>query len=297
MQPDTPLVSIVTPSFNMARYLPRTIDSVLTQDYPKIDYLVLDAGSTDDTPRILAACPGRLRYRIAPDKGPADAIHLGLAEAGGEILAYLNADDTYEPGAVAAAVAYLAEHPEIDVVYGDGQWIDENGGLLGRYPTRPFDPRLLARECFICQPAAFMRARAYRACEIDPDIRASFDYDLWVRMAKQGCRFAYLPRHLANTRVHGNCISVHNREQVFQDSMTLLQRHYGYVPFPWVFAYAAFRSDGRDQFIQPLRPSLGKYWASLPLGWRYNRGQRWRFLGEWLAAPWRAVARRLRRAR
>jgi glycosyltransferase involved in cell wall biosynthesis len=280
-----PLVSIVTPSYNMARYLPETVQSVLSQDYPSIEYIVVDGGSTDATMDILRNYEGRLRCLTGKDKGPSDAAHRGFREAHGEIFAWLNADDTYLPGAVRKGVEYLQAHPEIGVVYGEGYWIDENGVRIDRYPTQPFDAKLLERDCFICQPASFLRASSHRRCELDPDVNQSFDYDLWIRMAKLGTRFASIPDHLANSRIHSGAKTIYERDDVFRASMRLLHRHYGYVPFPWIFGYTAYRMDGRDQFFQPLEPTFLKYLASLPMGLRMNPSRRLRFLAEWMSAP------------
>jgi glycosyltransferase involved in cell wall biosynthesis len=275
----------------MARFLPAAVESVLSQDYPHIEYIVVDGGSTDETVEILERYRGCLNYCSEKDRGPADAIHKGFSKARGDLLAWLNADDIYEPGAVRFAAEYLAAHSQTDVVYGDGRWITDDGQMIRPYPTQPFDARVLERDCFICQPAAFLRARAYQSCPIDPELNLSFDYDLWIRMSKQGRRFEYVPRHLANTRMHRDSLTLAKRRDVFHESMALLRRHYGYVPFPWVFGYAALRVDGRDQFFEPLRPSLGKYLLSLPLGLWFNHSRPLRFLQEWLAAPWKAVAR------
>jgi glycosyltransferase involved in cell wall biosynthesis len=292
---DGPLVTIVTPSYNMAGSLTETLDSVLKQDYPAIEYIVVDGGSTDGTLEILQRYANSLRYSSGPDNCPADAVHKGLAQARGEILAWLNADDMYRPGAVRRAVEYLTVHPEVDIVYGDGWWIDERGQRIRLYPSMPFDPRVLERDCFICQPAAFLRASAYRGCPIDPTLKASFDYDLWIRMAAAGLRFAYLPEHLADSRMHRGSQTLYARDLVFRSSMALLRRHYGYIPFSWVFGYAAFRMDGRDQFFEPLQPSAVKYLVSLPLGVWYNRSHPFRYLREWVAAPWKGMSRRLRK--
>ena len=288
-----PLVSIITPSFNMARYLPETIESVLTQDYPSIEHIVVDGGSTDETLDILNRHSDRLRYVVGKDKGPSDATARGFREATGEIFAWLNADDRYLPGAVRAGVEYLQAHPEIDVVYGEAFWIDENGEVIRRYPTLPFDVNVLERDCFICQPASFMRASAYRRCSLDPDNNLSFDYDLWIRMAKEGMRFGWIPDYLANSRMHNGAKTIYERERILDASISLLKRHYGYVPFSWVFGRTAFRIDGRDQFFKPLRPSLRKYLASLPAGLQLNSTQRLRFLGDWLWAPLQAIGRRI----
>src|SRR5690242_15019350 len=240
---DLPLVTVVTPSYNMAAFLGEAIESVLAQDYPHLELIVMDGGSTDGTAELLKAYSARLRYVIGPDAGPADAIHRGFLQASGTILAWLNADDRLLPGAVRRAAEYLSAHPETDVVYGEANWIDEHGATIGRYPTVPFDAKWLARDCFICQPAAFLRASSYLRCGLDPNVKCSFDYDLWIRMAKLGFRFDAIPQYLAASRMHAGAKSFYEREQVFRESIDLLKRHYGYVPFQWVYGYAAYRMD------------------------------------------------------
>ncbi len=282
---EPPLVSIVTPSYNMARYLPATIESVLSQDYPRIEYIVVDGGSTDGSLEILELHQDRLRWLTGKDKGPSDATHRGFLQARGEIFAWLNADDIYLPGAVRTAVEYLTAHPDVDVVYGEAWWIDDQGAVIRRYPTLPFDPKVLERDCFICQPASFIRASSYKRCGLDPDMDLPLDYDLWIRMAKHNFRFRSIPEYLAGSRMHRGAKTLAERDVVFHASMRLLKRHYGYIPFSWVFGYTAYRMDRRDQFFQPLEPSLLKYLASLPMGLRLNSAKPFRFLGEWLCAP------------
>jgi len=289
-----PLVSVVTPSLNMDRYIPQTIESVLSQDYSPIEYIVMEGGSTDGTLEILARYRDRLECRSESDSGPCDAIHRGLSSATGEILVWLNADDAFLPHAVRTAVDYLVAHPDVDVVYGEGYWIDEHGSVIERYPTLPFDPKELERDCFICQPAAFIRASAYRRCGLDPEQRWSFDYDLWIRMATQGVRFAHIPEYLAYSRMHQSAKTLSERNQVFRSSMDLLKRHYGYIPFSWVLNYTAYRMDGRDQFFETFQPSIWKFLASLPVGLWYNAAKPLRYLGEWLSVAKAGVSKRIR---
>src|SRR5258707_6091060 len=114
-----PLVTIVTPCLNSGAYIRRTIESVLSQDYDRIEYIVMDGGSSDSTRAILDQYSGRLAYDSGPDAGTADAINMAFERAKGTVFGWLNADDTYSPGAVRSAVQWLRERPEIDVLYGN----------------------------------------------------------------------------------------------------------------------------------------------------------------------------------
>ena len=279
-----PLVSIVTPSFNGAEFLEETIRSVLAQDYPRIEYLVMDGGSTDGTREILERYRGRLHFVSEPDGGAADAINRGFRQAKGEILAWLGADDLYLPGAVSTAVAALREDPAAAAVYGGGYWIDENGRTLGRYPTvAPYDPAMFRRECPICQPACFMRRKAVEAVNgLDASLHSAFDYDLWVRLSGQ-YSFRAIPQHLAQSRMHSRNKSLGEKHRMFEECIALLRRYYGYVPVHWVYGYVSFLRDRRDQFFTPLRPSTAAYLRSLAVGIRYNARHPLRYTGEWLA--------------
>ena len=152
-----PLVSIVTPSFNQGRFLRRTIDSVLNQTYPHIEYRVMDGGSTDDSVEILKSYGDRFPWVSQRDGGQTNAINTGLAQSRGEIQAYLNSDDILTPDAVARVVRHFVERPDCDMVYGLGQHIDQDDGFLDWYPTADYSLKRLIRECCVCQPAAFWR--------------------------------------------------------------------------------------------------------------------------------------------
>jgi glycosyltransferase involved in cell wall biosynthesis len=178
-----PLISIVTPSFNHAAFIEKTILSVLDQDYPQIEYIVMDGGSTDGTLDILEKYGDRLTWVSEPDKGQSDAINKGFRMASGEILTWLNCDDVYLPGAVRTAVQFLAEHPNVAMAYGGANYKNDAGELIKRGRSVNFDP---SRPCetIIPQPAAFFRKRAFEeAGELDIDLHYRMDLDLWVRMA------------------------------------------------------------------------------------------------------------------
>ena len=199
-----PLVSIVTPSFNQAPYLEDTIRSVLEQDYPNLEYIIVDGGSTDGSVDIIRRYVDRLAWWVSEaDKGQTDALNKGFARARGEILAWLNSDDTYQPGAVAEAAAFLQSRPEVGLVYGDANFIDENGKLIGRFPAAQTDYRRLRRGyVHIPQQAAFFRADLWRKVgPLDPSFYFAMDYDLWVRLAALA-PIHYVPRTWANFRLH-----------------------------------------------------------------------------------------------
>ncbi|MCC6860381.1 MAG: glycosyltransferase [Bryobacterales bacterium] len=267
-----PRVSVVTPSYNSVRFLEETIRSVLEQDYPDIEYLVMDGGSRDGSLEVLKKYGDRLRYESGPDEGQPDAVNRGFRKSSGEIFAFLNADDLYLPGAVAAAVQALKEHPEAGAVYGDAYHIDERGEILGPYPTEDFSPETLRRRCFICQPAAFMRREAFeRAGLLNPRLQFSLDYDLWIRMARL-YPLARVSGFLAKSRMHPENKTLGSRGEVYREVMAVLMTHYGFVPYEWVYGYVSWLLDRRDQFFDPMRPSKLRGGLALLLGaWRNRR--------------------------
>jgi len=199
-----PHVSIVTPSFNQARYIEATIRSVLAQDYMRIEYIIVDGGSTDGTVEILKKYEGRIASWVSePDKGQTDAINKGFDRAKGDILAWINSDDTYEPGAVSAAVKYLHEHPAIGMVYGDCNFINESGRVIGKFNSAQTDLRLLRRGyVHIPQQTMFFRADLWRQVgPLDPSFYFAMDYDLWTRIAAHS-QIKYVPQTWANFRLH-----------------------------------------------------------------------------------------------
>ena len=199
-----PLVSIVTQSFNQARFLEATLRSVLEQDYARIEYIVIDGGSTDGSQAILRKHAGRLADWVSePDRGQTDAINKGFARAHGDILAWLNSDDTYEPHAVREAVESFRQFPEAGLIYGDANYINEAGRVTGRFAAAQTDyDRLRSGTIHIPQQAAFFRADLWRAVgPLDPSFYFAMDYDLWVRLARRA-PVKYIPRVWANFRLH-----------------------------------------------------------------------------------------------
>jgi glycosyltransferase involved in cell wall biosynthesis len=267
--PGEPLVSIVTPSLNMGRFLEETIQSVLGQEYPRIEYLVMDGGSSDGTAGILKRFQSRLRYVSAPDHGQADAINRGFEQTSGEIFAFLNADDLYLPGAISAAVKAFAAYPVAGVVYGDAWYVGEDGARIRPYPVERFDPDNLTRRCFICQPAAFFRRQAFASCRLDSRLRFALDYDLWIRMS-QRFPMVKIDGILAASRLHEGSKTVGEMQPAMRETIEVLRRHYGYVPYNWLYGYTHHVRTGQPVAIEKSRPSLSSAWHSVAMGARYN---------------------------
>jgi glycosyltransferase involved in cell wall biosynthesis len=235
-------VSIVTPSFNQASFLDEAICSVLDQDYPNIEYIIIDGGSTDASVEIIQRYSDRLAIWVSePDRGQTDAINKGFARATGEILAWLNSDDIYLPGAIRQAVDYLLAHPEAGMVYGDANLIDEQGQVIGRFPAAQTDYRRLRRGyVHIPQQASFFRASLWeKVGPLDPTFYFAMDYDLWVRLARLA-PLHYTPRLWACFRLHGGGKSVIADDRCWPEMLRVHRREGGSM-FSWLYFKARLR--------------------------------------------------------
>jgi len=288
-----PLITVVTPSFNQARFITETIESVLSQGYPRLDYVVMDGGSTDGTVDILRRYGDRLRWVSQADGGQADAVNKGVTAASGEIIGWLNSDDTYAPGALLTIGRVFRARADLDVVYGDADHVLADGVRHSPYPTAPFNHERLAESCFICQPAAFFRREAFEAVGgLNVALQFCMDYDLWIRMGRQR-RIAYLPERLACSRLHADAKTLASRRKVFEEIIRTVKRHYGIVPFEWSYGYAdyLFNRSARDLFT-PKRASVLAFAASLVLGLWLNLG-RPSYWGKYMRKAWRQALRGL----
>ncbi|MBN1917648.1 MAG: glycosyltransferase [Verrucomicrobia bacterium] len=195
-----PAVSVVVPCLNRAGYIRMTLDSILAQDYPNIECIVMDGGSTDGTVEIVEQEYGdRVHLVSEPDEGHADAINKGWWRSNGEILAWLNADDVWLPGAVTKAVRYLIEHRDVDVVYGDCGSINEQGELIGKAHHAQWSLRYAVEHCdyTIPQPASFMRRGILEKVGwLDKSFIQKKDHELWLRVGRRGT-IRHIPEMLA----------------------------------------------------------------------------------------------------
>ncbi len=204
-----PLVSIVVPAYNHASYLAQAIESILNQDYPRIELIVLDDGSTDGTRQVLEAYGDRFHWETQPNIGQANTLNKGWRMSVGEILSYLSADDILLPQAVSRSVECLLENSEVVLTYCDFNLISADSRIVRRIRTPDFDYReMLAKVKCPPGPGTFFTRSAFELTgNWDVSLRAMLDYDYWLRLGLHG-RFIRIPEVLAQYRVHENSQTV-----------------------------------------------------------------------------------------
>jgi len=232
-----PMISIITPSYNQKKFIEQTILSVQRQKYPSYEHIVIDGGSTDGTIAVLKKYGKKVRWISEPDKGQADAINKGMRLAKGEILAYLNSDDTYEKGALQKVGEYFYRNPNIKFIYGKGKYVDENGHYLEDYPNAIVDKLTMFYECNVCQPSSFWRRKLWEEVgEFDPGRQMVMDYEYWMRVQKK-YKMKFFNRYLANYRLHNDSKTVSKRKYVYQEAIAVSVKHYGRVSYNWIVGY------------------------------------------------------------
>lgn len=201
--PELPLVSIITPSYNQADFLEETIQSVLAQGYPNLEYIIIDGGSKDGSVEIIKKYADRLAWWVSEkDDGQADALNKGFARASGEIIAWVNSDDYYLPGALHAAVKELQDRPDHSFVFGDVISVDVAGKPFNVMTYGDWGLDELAQFNIIGQPSVFMRRKHLeQAGYTDPYFDLMFDHQLWLRIAQFG-PIQYIPQRWSAARYH-----------------------------------------------------------------------------------------------
>lgn len=226
-------ISVVTPSYNQAQYLEQTMLSVLGQDGPRVEYLVLDGGSTDGSVEIIRRYADRLAYWCSkPDGGQAAALADGFQRCTGDILCWLNSDDLFLPGALARVAAYFQTHLATQALCGGAFIIDSQNRPLSAFCAHTlgvratYDRFRFYGQDGVFQPATFWRRSAYDAVGgMDPTLHFTMDYDLFIRLARLQ-RFARLPVMLSCFRLHGDCKSS-RQQQIRETEAQLLAHRYG----------------------------------------------------------------------
>lgn len=229
-------ISIVTPSYQQCRYIGSTIDSVLTQNYPALEYYVQDGGSEDGTLEILRKCAGQLSgWESEKDAGQAHAINKAFAKTEGEIMAWINSDDCILPGVLHLINNYFESNPDIDVVYGNRLLIDEDGLEIGRWILPGHDSKVLSWADYIPQETMFWRRSIWEKIggRLDVSFQFAMDWDLLLRFRDAGARFAHIPEFLGAFRIHGSQKTSNEIGHTGRREMAALRlRSLGFAPEP-----------------------------------------------------------------
>ncbi|WP_437203118.1 glycosyltransferase family 2 protein [Planctomicrobium sp. SH664] len=230
--------SIVTISFNQVQFLEAAIQSVLSQEYDDLEYIVVDPGSTDGSRELLEKYRDRITTLILePDEGPSDGLNRGFARATGDVYGFLNADDILLPGALRAVAPLFAARPEVDVITGHCYIIDGDGRKRRvLYSNRFNTTAILYGGANLAQPSTFFRRTAFeKAGGFNKKNRRNWDTELWLEMGRAGCRFELIDQFLSGYRIYAGTITAANQDpkSIFQptdDARQLLQRH---LNRPW----------------------------------------------------------------
>ena len=285
-------LSIITPSLNQSRFIERTIRSVLSQDVPDIQYVVCDGGSTDGTLEILRRFDSRIDWHSEPDQGQADAVNKGILRTSGEVIGWLNSDDIYYPDTLRKACAFFESDSETDVLYGEGNHIDEDDAVIAPYPTECWNPERLKEACFLCQPAVFFRRRVVdRFGLLRSELKFCMDYEYWLRLALSGSVFSHRKRLFAGSRMYAENKTRRFRREVHAEINDMLVQKLNRVPDVWLFhyAHAVLESKGRSR-KRKFRFAAGLSLNAIMASIRWNRrvsGGVCRTISEWLSGSLR----------
>lgn len=221
-----PLVTVITPSYNQGQFIQATIESVLSQDYPNIEYIIMDGASTDHTAEVVKPYADRLTWISEKDRGQSDAINKGFRIAKGSIVAWLNSDDIYLPGAVSTAVKAFEEHPRTGAIYGEGFQIDKEGKVKSKFPfTEPFNLWKLTHSLdYILQQTVFFRRDAiHEVGLLDESLHYGMDWDILVRLGKR-FGLTYIPVEMGAIREYDDAKSFTGGAKRFDELGQLIRR-------------------------------------------------------------------------
>lgn len=218
-------ISIVVPSFNQGKFIRRTIDSILNQGYPDLELIVMDGGSTDETLSVLKSYGDQIIWQSAPDSGQTQAVNNGWKRATGQILGWVNSDDTLLPGALASVARCFQNQPDTRWLYGNCHYIDANDRILGDYPTHSFNLEALVRNVhnYIPQPAVFLRRDVLdQAGYLNEDLHYVMDLEYWLRLGLKSPA-AYLDQEFACLRLHQDAKSVASFDKFSRELTSVIE--------------------------------------------------------------------------
>lgn len=245
--------SVITPSFNQARFLPFTLESIAMQTYANVENIVIDPGSTDGATEIARNQPG-IRLINEPDEGQADGINKGFAAATGDVLCWLNSDDVYPNNKVLERVAVVFDaNPNVDIVYGAANFVDENGEFLRKGFVNSDVVGLkdsLQYQVGIIQPSVFVRkSMIEKAGALDAAFEFTLDYEFWVRLALAGAEWKYLDEVLSHHRWWGEMKTASRRGESYVEHLRTVKKHFGYAHYKWIERYADYLLTGADGIV------------------------------------------------
>lgn len=278
-----PLVSIITPSYNQAQFLEKTMLSVLGQDYPNIEYLVADGGSTDGSVEIIRKYEDRLAWWVSEkDRGQADAINKGFSRAKGEVIAWVNSDDYYLPGAVSQAVKALQEHPEAGLVYGNVQVVDKDEEIINTLTYGNWQLPDLMTFHIIGQPAVFMRRDVLeKAGYLDLSYHFLLDHQLWLRIGL-AARYDYVPALWARAHYHEGCKNLAQAAEFGKEARRIVEWMKSEPAFePYLRKYQRRVDAGAERLNAFYLLDAGEYRASFRAYYRSLRLDPAAVLPEW----------------
>jgi glycosyltransferase involved in cell wall biosynthesis len=224
-----PKISVVVPSFNQAKYLELTLRSILDQQYPNLELIVIDGGSKDESPDIIRKYEKHMKFWCSePDGGQTQGLIKGFSHATGEILCFLNSDDLFEPGALREVGEYFARHPDADAVYGNALWIDADGNTLQPKKEIPFNRFIwLYTYNYIPGMSMFWRRTIYdKAGGLNPAFQLAFDADLWIRFSDAHGKIKHVARQWSRMRYYPDQKNRRLREQSDREDMLIRSRYW-----------------------------------------------------------------------
>jgi glycosyltransferase involved in cell wall biosynthesis len=269
-----PKISIVTPSYNQGQFIEETIRSVLLQGYPKLEYIIIDGGSTDNSIDIIKKYEQWITHWVSePDNGQSEAINKGWSRSSGEILAWINSDDTYEINAFQKAGSFLSDKIDVDMIYGDCNMIDDHGQFKEKAPTIDFHMKpLVCNEWFIPQQSTFFRSSVIKEVGgVNENLHLTMDWELWLRIALKGYNIIYFPQTLASFRYYAEAKTSSQSEASGEEQLRILNDIFinpEYLPkinkfknaaywktFQWI-GYVYFKNEDREKALSYFMKSL-----------------------------------------
>lgn len=249
--------SIIVPSYNQGVFLQRTLDSIINQNGVELEVLVFDGGSTDQSVEILKRQVAPITWISRKDRGQTDAINQGLHQATGEIVAYLNSDDIYYPDTLLRVLDFFQKNPEAQILYGNGNHIDENDKLLEPYYNEPWNYDRLIDICYICQPAVFWRRSILeRFGYFDDSLQYAMDYDYWLRVGWEITMHYLSGPPLAGSRMYSDNKTLSKRLAVHAEILKVVTLHSYRAPYRWLKTLAHIHVEEDKQVKKTNKRSV-----------------------------------------